>query len=149
MKTIVPSANRARTWHLLDAAGAPLGRIAAEAARLLGGKHLPEFTPHLDLGDGVIIINADKVVMTGANKAAQKMYRYHTRFSGGFREVSAQRMQEKNPEKILENAISGMLPKNRLRPGMLTRLRVFTGADHPLAAQKPVPFSPTWRVHSL
>ncbi|MEC7839570.1 MAG: 50S ribosomal protein L13 [Chlamydiota bacterium] len=123
-------------WFVLDAEGKTLGRLASEIAKILRGKHRPTFTPHVDGGDGVIIINADKVHVTG-NKEAQKVYHSHTGFIGGLREISYRRMKERKPEYIIEHAVKGMMPKNRLSRRQMKRLRVFAGAVHNMEAQKP------------
>lgn len=126
-----------RKWYILDAAGKPLGRVAAQAAALLRGKHLPTFTPHADCGDHVIVINCAKAVLTG-NKINQKYYRYHTGYVGGLKEVSYKDMMAKNPEKAMMLAVKGMLPHNTVGASALTRLRVYKDAEHAQQAQKPV-----------
>jgi len=123
-------------WFLIDAENKVLGRLASEVARLLRGKHKPVYTPHVDAGDCVIIVNADKVVMTG-NKWEQKLYRWHTGYPGGFREVSAEQMRKRRPERIIELAVRGMLPKTKLGRAMLRKLKVYTTSTHPHAAQQP------------
>ncbi|WP_315169173.1 50S ribosomal protein L13 [Metaclostridioides mangenotii] len=125
-----------RNWYLVDAKGKTLGRMATEIATILRGKHKPTFTPHVDGGDFVVVINADKVVLTG-KKLDQKMYRYHTGYVGGLKEISYKHMMENKPEEVVAHAVSGMLPKNKLRSRMMTRLRVFAGAEHTHAAQNP------------
>ena|SRR3972149_2452098 len=115
-----------RNWHLIDASGAVLGRMSTEIARLLMGKHKATYAPHLDMGDYVVVINAREVVLTG-RKVKQKVYRRHTMYPGGFREVKFEKMMADHPERIIEEAVSGMLPKNRLRDKRLKRLRVFEG----------------------
>jgi large subunit ribosomal protein L13 len=127
-----------RKWFLINAENKVLGRLASEVARLLRGKHKPIYTPHVDTGDCVIIINADKVVMTG-NKWEQKLYRWHTGFPGGFREVSAEQMLKHRPERIIELAVRGMLPKSKLGRAMLRKLKVYPTNTHPHAAQQPEP----------
>ena len=131
-----------RKWYLINAENKVLGRLASEVAQLLRGKHKPIYTPHIDTGDCVIIINADKVAMTG-NKWEQKLYRWHTGYPGGFREVSAERMRERRPERLIELAVRGMLPKNKLGRAMLRKLKVYTTNTHPHAAQKPEPLDLT------
>ena len=131
-----------RKWFLIDAENKVLGRLASEVARLLRGKHKPIYTPHVDTGDCVIIINADKVVMTG-NKWEQKLYRWHTGFPGGFREVSAEQMLKRRPERIIELAVRGMLPKTKLGRAMLRKLKVYPTNTHPHAAQQPEPLDLT------
>ena len=123
-----------RNWYLVDAEGKTLGRLATEIATILRGKHKPTFTPHVDGGD--FVVNASKVVLTG-KKLDQKYYRYHTGYVGGLKEISYREMMEKKPEEVVAHAVSGMLPKNKLRARMMTRLRVFAGAEHTHAAQKP------------
>ena len=125
-----------RKWYLVDAEGKTLGRMATEIATLLRGKHKPTFTPHVDGGDFVVVINADKVVLTG-KKLEQKLYRYHTGYVGGLKEITYKHMMETKPEEVVAHAVSGMLPKNKLRSRMMTRLRVFAGAEHTHAAQNP------------
>lgn len=123
-------------WYIIDAANKPLGRVATEAARLLRGKHKPTFTPHLDVGDHVIIINCKDVVLTG-NKLDQKMYRHHSGYIGGLKETPARVMLEKNPERAMTAAVKGMLPHNSLGRQSLKKLRVYAGAEHENVAQKP------------
>ena len=124
-------------WYIIDASQKPLGRVAAEAAKLLRGKHKPTFTPNQDTGDHVIILNCKDVILTG-KKLDQKYYRYHTGYVGGLKEITYREMMEKKPEEVVAHAVSGMLPKNKLRSRMMTRLRVFAGAEHTHAAQNPV-----------
>lgn len=125
-----------RKWLLIDAEGKTLGRLATEVAKLLRGKHKPTFTPFLDTGDYVIVINASKMVLTG-NKLDQKKYRHHTGFPGGLKEVDYRTLMAKNPEKALELAVKGMLPKNSLGRQMFRKLHVYAGADFEQTAQKP------------
>ena len=125
-----------RKWLLIDAEGMTLGRLATEVARLLRGKHKPTFTPFLDTGDYVIVINASKMVLTG-NKLDQKKYRHHTGYPGGLKEVDYRTLMAKNPEKALELAVKGMLPKNSLGRQMFRKLHVYAGADFEQTAQKP------------
>ena len=125
-----------RKWLLIDAEGKTLGRLATEVARLLRGKHKPTFTPFLDTGDYVIVINASKMVFTG-NKLDQKKYRHHTGYPGGLKEVDYRTLMAKNPEKALELAVKGMLPKNSLGRQMFRKLHVYAGADFEQTAQKP------------
>lgn len=127
-----------RKWLLFDAKGKTLGRFATEIAKVLRGKHKPNFTPHVDCGDGVIIINAEKVVVTG-NKEGQKIYRYHTGAMGGLREVPYRTMMARKPEEILRRAIEGMVPNSRLGKQQVKKLRIFAGEQHDLSAQKPTP----------
>ena len=125
-----------RKWYVLDAAGKPLGRTAATAAMLLRGKHKPEFTPHVDGGDFVIIINAEKAVLTG-KKLEQKYYRHHTGWVGGLKEVQYRTLMAEKPEMAMQLAVKDMLPKNSIGRQSATRLKVFKGAEHNHAAQKP------------
>ena len=125
-----------RKWLLIDAEGKTLGRLATEVARLLRGKHKPTFTPFLDTGDYVIVINASKMVLTG-NKLDQKKYRHHTGYPGGLKEVDYRTLMAKNPEKALELAVKGMLPMNSLGRQMFRKLHVYAGADFEQTAQKP------------
>ena len=123
-------------WYIIDAANKPLGRVATEAAKLLRGKHKPTFSPNIDTGDHVIIINAKDVVLTG-NKINQKVYRHHSGYIGGMKEVPARVMLEKNPEKAMTLAIKGMLPHNSLGRQSLKKLRVYAGSEYDNQAQKP------------
>lgn len=125
-----------RKWLLIDAEGKTLGRLASEAAALIRGKHKPQFTPHLDTGDFVVIINADKVVLTG-NKLADKKYYRHSLYPGGLKVTPAGEMLQKKPERVIELAVHGMLPKNRLGNKMKLKLKVYAGAEHPHQAQNP------------
>ena len=125
-----------RKWYIIDAEGKPLGRVATEAAKLLRGKHKPTFTPNMDVGDHVIVINCSKAILTG-NKLNQKVYRHHSGYIGGMREISAKDMMEKNPEKAMMLAIKGMIPHNSLGRQCIKKLRVYAGAEHENAAQKP------------
>lgn len=126
-----------RTWFVLDAQGKTLGRFAAEISKILRGKHRPDFTPHVDCGDGVVVINAEKIQVTGA-KRRQKLYRYYTGAIGGLREVPFDTMQARKPDYIIESAVRGMLPKTRLARAQMKRLRVYAGAAHEMQAQQPV-----------
>jgi len=125
-----------RKWYIIDAEGRPLGRVASEAAKLLKGKHKPIYTTHLDTGDHVIIINADKAVLTG-KKLEQKVYRHHSGYIGGMKEIKAKDMMQNKPERALTLAIKGMLPKNSLGRQMIRKLRVYAGSEHEQEAQKP------------
>jgi large subunit ribosomal protein L13 len=127
-----------RKWLLLDATGKTLGRFAAEVAKILRGKHKPQFTPHVDTGDGVVIINAEKIVVTGA-KEAQKIYRYHTGAMSGMREVPYRTMLGRKPDYIIWHAIKGMMPKTRLSEAQMKKLRIFAGDKHDMKAQTPIP----------
>ena len=126
-----------RKWYVLDAAGKPLGKTAVAAANILRGKHRPEFTPHVDCGEFVIIINADKAVLTG-RKLEQKYYRRHTGYIGGLKEVQYKTLMATKPELAMELAVKGMLPHNSIGAKSFTRLKVYAGAEHMHAAQKPV-----------
>ena len=123
-------------WYIIDAANKPLGRVATEAAKLLRGKHKPTFTPNIDVGDHVIILNCDQVILTG-NKLNQKMYRHHSGYIGGMKEVSAKDMMANSPEKAMMLAVKGMLPHTKLGAAQLKKLRVYAGSEHENAAQKP------------
>ncbi len=137
MKTFVPKKTEiTRSWYLIDAAGKPVGRIAAEAAKMLRGKNKPTFTPHLDTGDGVVIINAQDIVLTG-NKWDQKKYFRYSRYVGNVKEFTAEKMHEKDPTFILETAIAGMIPRTKFKKDILMRLKVYPGASHQQEAQKP------------
>lgn len=137
MKTEFPSKDDVvRQWHVIDADGAVLGRVASKAAKVLMGKHKPSYTPFLDTGDHVVVINAAKVRLTG-NKEEQKVYRRHTGYPGGLIEVQARKMRQTRPAKMIEDAIAGMLPKTRLGKQMYRKLKVYAGDRHPHQAQKP------------
>lgn len=127
----------ARNWVLIDAEGATLGRLATQVAMILRGKNKPQFTPNSDCGDFVVVINADKVQLTG-NKANQKVYYRHSGYNGGLKAESFRAAMEKHPEKVVERAVKGMLPKTTLGRKQLTKLKVYAGAEHPHAAQNPV-----------
>ena len=137
MSTYMPkSGDIVRKWYVLDAAGKPLGRVAAEAAVLLRGKHKPQFAPHADCGDHVIIINAEKVVLTG-NKLDQKMYYHHTGYIGNMKKVKYSTLMRTKPTFAVEKAVKGMIPDTVIGREALTRLRVYAGAEHKHSAQKP------------
>lgn len=131
-------ASNDRKWFIIDATGKTLGRFASHVAKILRGRHKVTFTPHVDCGDGVVIINADKIKVTGAKKA-QKTYRYYTGAMSGLREVPFPIMMARHPDYILRHAISGMLPKSRLANQQLKKLRVFGGAEHNMKAQNLIP----------
>ena len=138
MSTFVPSGKTIdRKWYVLDAEGQTLGRLATKAASVLSGKLNPQYVPYIDTGDHVIVINAEKVRLTGL-KSQKKVYRRYTGFLGGLREESFTRLIARKPEKVLEEAIKGMLPKSKMGRQMATKLKVYRGTDHPHAAQKPV-----------
>ena len=126
-----------RKWYVIDAANKPLGKTAVAAANILRGKHRPEFTPHVDCGEFVIIINADKAVLTG-KKLEQKYYRHHSGYIGGLKEIQYKTLMATRPEKAMELAVKGMLPHNTLGAKAFTRLKVYAGAQHNHAAQKPI-----------
>ena len=128
--------NIVRKWYVLDAAGKPLGKTAATAATLLRGKHKPEFTPHADCGDYVIIVNAEKAVLTG-KKLDQKYYRHHSGWVGGLKEVKYRTLMQTKPELAMQLAVKGMMPKNIITKDSLPRLKVYRGGEHEHAAQKP------------
>jgi large subunit ribosomal protein L13 len=127
-----------RDWHVIDANGLVLGRLAAEVARILRGKTKPTYSTHLDVGDHVVIINADKVAVTG-RKMTDKMYYWHTMYPGGFREKSMRDMMAKHSDRVIERAVRGMLPKTKLGRAMIKKLKVYAGPGHPHAAQNPQP----------
>ena len=137
MSTFMANANTIeRRWFVIDAAGKPLGKTAALAATILRGKHRPEFTPHADCGEFVIIVNAAKAVLTG-KKLEQKFYRHHSGYIGGLKEVNYKTLMAKRPEMAMELAVKGMLPHNTIGAKSMTRLHVYAGANHEQAAQKP------------
>jgi large subunit ribosomal protein L13 len=129
-----------RDWYVVDAAGKTLGRLAAELAHRLRGKHKPEFTPHVDTGDYIVVINAEKVAVTG-KKATDKIYYHHTEFPGGIKDISFEKLIERAPERALETAVRGMLPHNPLGRAMFRKLKVYAGAEHPHSAQQPQPLN--------
>ena len=126
-----------RKWYVIDAAGQPLGRTAVKAANILRGKHRPEFTPHADCGEFVIIVNCDKAILTG-KKLEQKFYRHHSGYIGGLKEMNYKTLMNTKPERAMELAVKGMLPHNSLGDKAFTRLHVYAGANHEQAAQKPI-----------
>ena len=140
MRTYTPKASEVtRAWHVIDATDVVLGRLASQTAILLRGKHKTIFAPHVDTGDFVIIINAEKIALTGAKLEKKKAYR-HSGYPGGLRADTYEQMLDKHPTRAVEKAVRGMLPKNSLGRQMLTKLKVYAGDSHPHAAQKPVPF---------
>ena len=140
LKTYVPKQGEIeKKWYVIDAEGQVIGRVAVEAAKILRGKHKPSFTPFLDCGDHVVIVNAAKALLTG-RKSEQKKYYRHSGYPGGIREISFRQMMEKHPERVLELAITGMLPHTRLGRKQGTNFRVYAGPDHPHTAQQPIPF---------
>jgi large subunit ribosomal protein L13 len=138
MKTFVAKEHEIeKNWHLIDASDKVLGRLATEIATILRGKKKPIFTPHMDAGDYVVVVNAERVVLTG-NKLEKKTYYRHSGYVGGLKETTAKEMLEKKPENLIKFAVKGMLPKTSLGRRQLTKLKVYTGPDHPHQAQKPV-----------
>ena len=136
-KTFTPKpADISQEWLVVDATDVPLGRLASAVAQLLRGKHKPTFAPHVDGGDYVVVINAEKIAISG-NKAVDKMYYRHSGFPGGLRELNFTQMRERYPERIIQTAVKGMTPKNRLGRQIISKLRVYAGPDHPHAAQSP------------
>lgn len=133
---VAKAAEIERKWYVVDAEGKTLGRLSSEIAKILRGKHKPQYTPFLDTGDYVIVINAAKVVLTG-NKLDQKLHRYHTNYPGGLKEIKYRNLMQNKPEKVIELAVKGMLPKNSLGRAMFKKLKVFAGAEHSHDAQKP------------
>ena len=137
MKTFVAKEHEVeKKWHLIDARDRILGRLASKIAILLRGKHKPIFTPHMDAGDYVVVVNADKVVLTG-DKLEKKIYYRHSGYVGGLKEIPAKEMLLRRPENLIRLAVKGMLPKNSLGRRQLTKLKIYAGPDHPLQAQKP------------
>ncbi|RZU64186.1 large subunit ribosomal protein L13 [Microterricola gilva] len=142
-RTYTPKASEvSRSWVIIDATDVVLGRLASHAAVILRGKNKATFTPHMDMGDFVIIINADKVALTGSKLDQKKAYR-HSGYPGGLTAVSYSELLEKNPERAVEKAIRGMLPKNSIGRAQLKKLKVYAGSEHPHAAQQPVPYTLT------
>lgn len=125
-----------RQWHLIDAQGKTLGRLATEVARRLRGKHKPEFTPHVDTGDYVVVINADRIHVTG-RKMSDKVYHHHTGYVGHLRSITLEKQLEKRPEKVIELAVKGMMPRGPLGRAMFRKLKVYAGPEHPHTAQQP------------
>lgn len=127
-----------RDWFIVDAAGKVLGRVAAEIARRLRGKHKPEFTPHVDTGDYIVVVNAEKLRVTG-NKSKDKLYHRHSTYPGGIYSTSFEKLQAKHPERVLQLAVKGMLPKGPLGYAMIKKMKIYAGENHPHAAQQPKP----------
>ena len=125
-----------RKWHLVDAEGHTLGRLATQIATILRGKDKPQYTPHVDTGDGVVVVNADRVVVTG-RKAEQKVYRRHSGYPGGMKETSYEQMMARKPTEVLRKAVYGMMPKSRLARQQFKKLKIYAGPEHPHAAQDP------------
>ncbi len=139
MKTYVATpSDRERSWVLVDASGKTLGRLATQIADILRGKRKPEYTPHIDVGDFVVVINASEIAVTG-NKREQKRYYRHSGYPGGLRSRTLGEQLERRPEEVIRRAVRGMLPRNRLARRQITKLKVYAGPDHPHAAQKPEP----------
>jgi large subunit ribosomal protein L13 len=137
-KTFIPNKKDQKlSWFILDATGKTLGRLSAEISKILRGKHKPTFTPYMDCGDGVIVINADKVAVTGS-KEAQKVYYYYTGAMSGLRKIPYRTMKARKPTYIIEHAVKGMMPKSRLGRQQLKKLRIFAGEEHEMAAQQPI-----------
>jgi len=125
-----------RSWYLVDATDKTLGRLSTEIANRLRGKHKPTFTPHVDTGDYIVVVNAEKIKVTG-NKASDKLYYHHTGYPGGIKSISFEKLIEKAPERAIEKAVKGMMPKNKLSRAMLSKLKVYAGNEHPHSAQQP------------
>jgi large subunit ribosomal protein L13 len=141
MKTYLPKVNlESRKWHVIDADGAVLGRLAAQVANVLRGKNKPVYTPHLDAGDFVVVINAEKVVLTG-KKETDKKYMSYSGWRGGEKYRSVASVRQRQPEKLITHAVRGMVPKNRLGRVLMTKLKVYKGSEHPHAAQQPQPLA--------
>ncbi|RUO80102.1 50S ribosomal protein L13 [Idiomarina tyrosinivorans] len=139
MKTFVAKPETVkRDWYIVDAEGKTLGRIATEIARRLRGKHKPEYTPHVDTGDYIVVVNAEKVAVTG-NKAKDKMYYAHTGYPGGIKSISFEKLIDKKPEMVIQKAVKGMLPRGPLGRAMFRKLKVYAGAEHNHTAQQPKP----------
>tara|TARA_B110000503_G_scaffold13903_1_gene18922 strand:+ start:40130 stop:40558 length:429 start_codon:yes stop_codon:yes gene_type:complete len=137
MKTISAKAEAVnRDWFVVDAADKTLGRLASQIAHRLRGKHKAEYTPHVDTGDYIVVVNAEKIRVTGA-KSKDKMYHHHTQYPGGLKTISFEKLIEKAPERVLQGAVKGMLPKNTLGRAMFRKLKVYAGTEHPHAAQQP------------
>ena len=140
MRTFSPKASDIQhQWHVIDASDVVLGRLASHAATLLRGKHKPIFAPHVDTGDFVIVVNAEKVALSGRKLEQKQAYR-HSGYPGGLRSMTYGELMSRHPERVIEKAVRGMLPKNSLGRSMLRKLKVYAGPDHPHQAQKPVPF---------
>ena len=127
-----------REWYVVDATDKTLGRLSTEIANRLRGKHKPEFTPHVDTGDYIVVVNAEKVKVTG-NKTTDKVYHHHTGYPGGIKSITFEQLMDKAPERIIEKAVKGMMPKNKLSRSMMTKLKIYAGSEHPHSAQQPTP----------
>ena len=125
-------------WRLVDANGKVIGRLATDIARILMGKHRPTYTPHVDTGDYIVVVNAEKIKVTG-NKSAEKVYHHHTGYPGGIKSISFSKLIDKAPERIIEKAVKGMMPKNKLSRSMMMKLKIYAGSEHPHSAQLPTP----------
>ena len=150
MSTYFPSGKELagrRKWYVVDASGQTVGHLASEVASILTGKRSPEWTPFMDMGDHVVVINARKVVLKG-NKVEQKVYRHHTLYPGGMRTVTAKEMMNKRPERVIELAIKGMLPKTKLGRAMAKKLKIYADAEHPHSAQRPQALDLTHNTNS-
>ena len=142
MKTHLPKVNLdQRKWHVIDANGAVLGRLAAQVANVLRGKNKPIYTPHLDAGDFVVVVNAEKVIVTG-KKETEKKFMTYSGWKGGEKYTSVSQIRARHPEKLIMHAVRGMVPKNRLGRVLMTKLKVYKGAEHPHSAQQPEPLAP-------
>ncbi len=138
MKTFSAKPNDVtRDWFVVDAADKTLGRLASEIAHRLRGKHKPEYTPHVDTGDYIVVVNAEKIRVTG-NKTTDKIYHHHTGYPGGLKSISFEKLIDKAPERVIQGAVKGMLPKNPLGRAMFKKLKVYAGAEHPHTAQQPI-----------
>ena len=139
MKTLsIKQEDVRRSWYVIDATDRTLGRLSTQIALRIRGKHKAEFTPHVDTGDYVVVINAEKVRVTG-NKLDEKIYNHHTGFPGGIKSISLAKLMQKSPEKVVEMAVKGMMPKSKLGRSMISKLKVYAGSEHPHAAQQPQP----------
>lgn len=139
MKTIsAKKESVTRDWYVVDATDKTLGRLSTEIANRLRGKHKPEFTPHVDTGDYIVVVNAEKVKVTG-NKSTDKLYHHHTGYPGGIKSITFDKLIDKAPERIIEKAVKGMMPKNKLSKAMMSKLKIYGGSEHPHAAQQPTP----------
>ena len=127
-----------REWYLVDATDKTLGRLSTEIANRLRGKHKPEYTPHVDTGDYIVVVNAEKIRVTG-NKGSEKVYHHHTGYPGGIKSISFSKLIDKAPERIIEKAVKGMMPKNKLSRSMMMKLKIYAGSEHPHSAQRPIP----------
>ena len=127
-----------REWYLVDATDKTLGRLSTEIANRLRGKHKPEYTPHVDTGDYIVVVNAEKIRVTG-NKGSEKVYHHHTGYPGGIKSISFSKLIDKAPERIIEKAVKGMMPKNKLSRSMMMKLKIYAGSEHPHSAQLPTP----------